>query len=151
MLTSCESSYNQVQILLKNSTDNTLFVKLFPKEEFELGNLYSFSSIGSGYRETTFSMEPGMEQDLFISDDLDVKPYDLVSQVFDSIHMALLDLNNPEFKFSVNKVIGYPENMYLDNSSWNYEKQDYSEPTMFHITIIHSNNYTFKISPVEKK
>jgi hypothetical protein len=151
LLSACESSYDQVTILLKNNNDKAMQVTLYPKKEFIQGSLYKFSSIGSGYRETTFSIEPGMEQDLYTTDDLDIKPYVLVSLVFDSIHIGLTDLNNPEIKFSSDRVIGYSENLYSENSSWIYEKLDYDEPAMFHRTTIHSSNYTYIISPVEKK
>lgn len=151
LLTSCESSYDQVQILLKNNYNKEMYVTLYPKKEFTQGNLYSFSSIGSGYRETTFSIEPGIEQDLYTTDDLGVKPYVLVSMAFDSIHIALMDLSNPEIKFSADKVIGYSENLYSENSSWINEKQNYHEPAMFHRTTIHSRNYTYNISSSKKK
>jgi len=128
-----------------------MYVSLYPKKEYMQGNLYSFSSIGSGYRETIFIIDSGMEQDLYTTDDLDIKPYVLASLVFDSIHIALTDLSNPEVKFSADKVIGYSENLYSENSSWIYEKQNYDEPDMFHRTTVHSSNYAFIISPGKKK
>lgn len=44
-----------------------MIIKLYPKREYMSGNLYDFSAIGGGYRETEFQLEIDSEIDLYKS------------------------------------------------------------------------------------
>ena len=53
----------------------------------------------------------------------------------------------PGIKFSPAEVIGYPENLFSQNSSWTYKKRNYIDnPAQFEVTPTESDDYTFTIT-----
>ncbi len=54
-------------------------------------------------------------------------PCDLVDRIFDSIFIYI---NETTLKFSPEKVIGYTENLFTDDSNWEFEIIDYDISTM---------------------
>ena len=141
-----EKTSYQLRILIKNSTDNNLTVTLFPKVKYMNRDLYDFSQIGGGFRNTTFEITPGLDEDLYISSDLKIQPNYLTAQVFDSIHIKLSDQNKRTLKFSPDSVIGYTENMYKETSSWIYEIRNLDFPTQFQRNPVEFHDYSFVIS-----
>lgn len=144
-LNSCtEKTFYQLQIFIKNSTPSILEVKVFPKSEYRLRDLYDFG-IGGGYRETEFRISQTDEIQLFSTEDLKIKPNTLTAQVFDSITVNSTD-GNIKIKFSLNNVTGYPDNIYNYPSKWSYEVRHYNERTQFKRNPIESHDYLFEIT-----
>ena len=129
---------------IKNETTTELNVKVFPKSEYRLRDLYDYG-IGGGYRETEFQISPTDEIQLFSTEDLKIEPNTLTAQVFDSIHINSAD-GNIKIKFSSGTVTGYPDNLYNDPSKWSYEIRQYNERTQFKRNPIESHDYIFTIT-----
>ncbi len=141
-----EISY-RMQIMIENTTDNKLTVILYPKAEYMRGDLYNYSELGNGdYDDTSFDIEPTSDHCLFISVNLNQEPYNLVSGIFDSIHIIPFNEDKIEMSFSPDTVIGYSENLFDSNSVWEYEKRNYAEKTSFSSNPIESHNYSYVIS-----
>jgi hypothetical protein len=136
----------QLSILIKNVSDNDIAITLYPKSEFMSGDLYDYCSFGSGYRDTTIKIAFNEEAELYISDNLQLKPYELAKQVFDSIHIKVLNEHETIIKFAQDTVINYPNNLFDKNSYWIYEKRDFDLPTSFSTHYVVSNDYFFEIS-----
>ena len=147
LLYSCkeETSY-RMQILIENTTDNKLTVKLFPKTQYIHGDLYDFSDIGGGFSDTEFEIQQNNKESLYISSNLDQEPYMLISKIFDSINIKPYNKDKIEMKFSIDTVIGYSENLFDSNSTWTYEKRNYDEPDNFNQNPVESHDYSFVIS-----
>lgn len=140
-----ETTY-QMQILIKNETNNILTIKLFPKSKYMSGGLYDFSEIGGGSRKTEFQLGIDSEIELYISGDLNKKPNSLATEVFDSIYVVPSGVNKTEIKFTPDTVIGYSENLYDDNSSWIYELRKFNLQTSLKRKPVESHDYIFTIS-----
>lgn len=136
----------QLQILIKNNTGNKLKVTLYPRSKYMYGDLYDFCDFGGGYADTTFDIDSNDQKSLYISSNLDQKPYDLTSEIFDSIYIKPYDNAIGIMKFSNVTVIGYSDNLFRDNSIWIYEKRNYDENTNFSTHPIESHDYIFEIS-----
>ncbi len=145
LLTSCEKTTYQMRILIRNKTSDILTVKLFPKSEYMSGRLYVFSDIGGGYRYTEFQLGIDSEIELYISGDLNKKPYSLTAEIFDSIFVIPSNENLSEVKFSPDIVIGYSENLYDNSSLWIYELRNYNLRTNFKKNPVESHDYIFAI------
>lgn len=147
LLFSCKENINyQLRILIKNETETNLKLTLFPKAEYLNGNLYDFSQIGSGYRNTTFEITPGLEQELYITSDLKILPNSLVEKVFESIQINTSNGTDIELKFSPETVIGYNESLYKVTSDWIYEIRDFDLQTQLSSHPVESHDYIFVIS-----
>ena len=138
-----------MQIKLKNETDSIMSVKLFPKNEYMMLDLYDYSEIGGGYRDTDIQIQKGDEAEIYISCDLKKEPYILTSEVFDSIHIGPIGKKQTEIKFSPGKVIDYPENLYDENSEWIFEVRNFDLQTQFKSNPVESYDYIFVISQIE--
>ncbi len=146
LLISCrEETTYQLQILIKNETENELSLKLYPKQEFLKGDLYKISDYGD-YTKTENEIEPNDKCALYLSVDLTRKPYMLASEIFDSILIIPIREDEIEMKFTQDTVIGYSENLFDETSNWNYEILNYNEPTNFTQNPVESHNYSFSIS-----
>jgi hypothetical protein len=146
LLASCkdETTY-QMQILIKNETSSLLTIKLFPRNYIS-GDLYDFSGIGGGYRETEFQLGIDSEMELYISGDLNKKPNDLTAEIFDSIRVIPSNENKTEIVFTPDTVIGYSENLYDNRSLWIYKLRNFDLPTNFQRNPVESHDYIFTIS-----
>lgn len=140
-----ETTY-QLQILVKNNTASKLKVTLFPKSKYMYGDLYDFCDFGGGYADTTFDIDSNSQKSIYISNNLDQKPYDLVTKITDSIYIKPYDKGTGIMKFSKDTVIGYSDNLFSDNSIWIYEKKNSYEKTNFSTHPIESHDYIFEIS-----
>lgn len=141
-----EKTTYQLRILIKNETDTNLNLSLFPNEEYLDGNLYDFSDIGGGYRPATLEITPGLEQELYITSDLKIKPNSLAEKVFKSIQINTSNGSDTELKFSPDTVIGYTENLYKATSGWIYKVRDFNLQTQFDKNLVESHDYIFLIS-----
>lgn len=141
-----EKTSYQLSILIKNETDNSLTVTLFPKEEYMIGDLYDFTNIGGGHRNTTFEVTPGLDEVLLITSDLNIQPNNLAEQAFDSIQISLFDENKTVLIFSPDTVIGYTENLYKETSNWIYEIREFDLQTCFRRNPVESHDYIFVVS-----
>lgn len=141
-----EKTSYQLRILIKNETETSLKLTLFPKVEYLDGSLYDFSEIGGGYRNTTFEITPGIEQELYITSDLKIAPNSLAAKVFRSIQISPSNGNELELKFSPDTVIGYTGNLYKETSDWIHEIRDFDLQTNISRNPVESHDYIFVIS-----
>jgi len=143
-LVSCEEDTKQeLRILIKNETDNTLNVNVFPKSEYLNHDLYRFSCLEI-YRHTNIEIVSTDECELFVSDDLKIKPNILTSLVFNSINVSSSD-GGIIMNFTPNSVTGYPHNMYDYPGNWSFEVRYTERPTMFKRNPVEQHDYIFKI------
>ncbi|HET6558671.1 MAG TPA: hypothetical protein VFG54_15230 [Prolixibacteraceae bacterium] len=147
LMASCKKDTTyQMQILIKNNTDNTLKVTLFPRTKYMDGNLYDSSDIGGGYAQTTFDIESNSQEGLYISGNLNQKPYNLAKEVFDSIRIISDQNETGMMRFSNDQAVGYPDNLFSDQSTWDFEKRNVNLHTQFSAHPVESHDYTFVIS-----
>ena len=152
LIVSCnEETTYYLQINLENDVESSFEVTLYPQEEYLNETLYKFSDFGGGYNQTKFVIESGSDNALFSTKNLDIKPYELASSVFDSILVKLIAEPEIIIKFSIDTVINYHDNLFDSNSNWNYMKVEGDEPDMFNKNPTVTDNYTFVISNVQKK
>lgn len=146
LIVSCEKTTYQSRISIKNETNSVLTIKLFPKNGYYSPiNMYRFSDTGSGHRDSEFQLNIGSEIDLFTSKNFNAKPTTIAHQIFSSIHILQSNENDAVIKFSEETVIGYAENLYSDDSLWDFELQSYDLPTQFQSNPHQCKNYTFVI------
>jgi len=150
---SCEEEVNEtLQILIQNKTKNSFDVILYPKSEYLKGNLYRKSDEGTGYTDTKFTLPPKIEEYfdwnevIFKSKDLNIKPHLLTEKVFDSIY---INRENEEriIIFTKEGVKGYSENIFSENSTWNFEIVEDELPTNSKVNPQKYHCYKFVISP----
>ena len=120
IFTSCRKETKYMELWIKNDSHNELTVELFPKNEYVINyNLYRSSDHKNSLRSLRrFKVLTKRDEALFSSVNLDQMPYDLIDKIFDSI---FLNINETTLKFSREKVIGYSENLFTDDSNWEYE------------------------------
>jgi hypothetical protein len=126
--TSCkkEPKGEYLSIEIESRLDNDLRVTVFPKET-KPGNpgLYP-AGVGGGFSATEFFMHLGYTQDnvtfpsetIYKTDDLNLAPFKLALNIFDSIHIALKNEDRVIIKFTHEGVIGYSENIFSEKSAW---------------------------------
>jgi len=86
-LYSCEKGYtvNQMRILIKNETDSTITVKLYPRSKYVRYGKYAYSDMHTMYKDTAFIPDTKLGTELFSTDTVEMKPHILATRVFDSI------------------------------------------------------------------
>jgi hypothetical protein len=137
-----------MQILLENSTADTLIVHQFPKAEFMLDeDGYSYSEPGDGdYTTCIFDLRPEMDRVIYTTINIDQQPHRLALNVFDSILIQTTGDNSIRLMFTPDTVTGYPENLFDSASAWKYEKNEYSLKTNLSSSPIVSHDHSFVIS-----
>ncbi|MFW9880882.1 MAG: hypothetical protein ACFFG0_48090 [Candidatus Thorarchaeota archaeon] len=110
-------------------------------------DLYDFSEIGGGFRKTDIEIKPNTEKEIYITDDLAIKPNVLALQVFDSIFIQTVDSNNIIIKFFADTVCGYDDNLFDENSNWTYKVRELDMSTSTKKTV-ESNDYIFKLTHI---
>ena len=135
-----------MQINLENDTESDIEVTVYPKEEYLKETLYKISDFGGGYNQTNFVISSGSDNGLFITENLEIEPFELAGNIFDSIIVKLIDNSQADNIFSVDTVINYPDNLFDATSKWNYEKIEADEPDMFNKNPVVTENYTFEIT-----
>ena len=149
LFTSCHDKKRyEMSIIIKNKTNSTINVRLFPKNNYlykAYKGLYSFSDLASGYRDTYFQINTERFQNIYITGNISMKPSELLTQVFDSIEIVIA-ANNYKIEFSPDTVIGYKINPYKSDSSWIYEINNYDMPIQRRRNPVESHDYIFVIS-----
>jgi len=152
--TSCkdkETVREELQILIQNRTDSSIHITLYPKAEYQSGKLYLQSDIGSGYNHSEYSLWSNNEgyynwdEVLFVSGDLSIEPHILAAKVFDSIHISSSNKDSVIIKFTHENVTGYSENLFSENSMWEFRMYESTEPDMFNRNPVKSYCYAFLI------
>ncbi|MFY9153341.1 MAG: hypothetical protein WAO52_15095 [Prolixibacteraceae bacterium] len=144
---SCEEKTRyQSSLILRNQTDGKISVQLFPKAEFLLDDLYKTSSISNGYNVTTFEIAIGMDEDIFVSDDLQIQSWQLLAEVFDSIHIDTSGEKPKLLRFLPDKVNGYSQNMYSESDGWIFELRNFDMPTQLKQNPVESHDHIFVLS-----
>ena len=132
-----ETVQETVQILIQNRTESSILITLYPKAEYlsDGCDLYRNSG-GGGYVPAKFYLSPNHEgyyewgEVLFVSSDLEVKPYTLAAKVFDSIHISTAN-KDKLIKFTHENVTGYLENIFSESSTWDFRIEEDYLPTQF--------------------
>ena len=137
---------HEMSLELRNNTENNITVELFPNSEYKReDDMYHPSDIGSGYRYSKFTINVNSKQNIFISENINQQPCELLLNVFDSIHISINDGSQHLIQFSKDAVVGYSENIFTDNSIWLYEiKEDSRED--FRPNPIEVHSFTIEIS-----
>ena len=140
-----EEVKESLQILILNKTDNIMYVTLYPKEEYRSGKLY-LKSEGGGYQHSEFTIFPNSqnykwEEVLFVTGDLNIEPHTLAAKVFDSIYISSIKeapkpgmpaINDSVIiKFTHENVSGYKDNIFLENSIWEFSIYEWDAETQF--------------------
>ncbi len=146
LICSCEKKPNySLSISIKNETDDTLTVNLFPKSEYISNGMYNISDGSGAYRSPTFSLIPGSQNDFYSTKNINTTPNAVATTVFDSIHIQSSNANKLKMSFSPKAVVGYPMNLYNADSKWHFEKINSDNKTNFGSHPYESHNYTFVI------
>lgn len=123
-----EKGEGTLQILIQNRTENTIHITLFPKKTAPGTNmLYPTCEGCGGYWKTKFNLLPNnddtykWDEVLFYTTDLDTQPYTLAAKAFDSIYISSANKDNIIIKFAHETVSGYSENIFAQNSTWDYK------------------------------
>jgi hypothetical protein len=148
---SCKEKVREtLQILIQNETDSPIHVTLYPKGD--IGGLYPMCEGCGGYKKTEFTLSPhddrsyyNWEEVVFYTNDLNIEPYTLASKAFDSIHISLPDKDNVTIKFAHKNVTGYSENIFSENSSWDFRIVDDALPDMGGRNPQKYHSYSFQI------
>ena len=151
---SCKEKVNEsLQILIQNKTDSLIFITLFPK--LISGSLYPSCEGCGGFKENKFTLSPNYEKRyewkevIYTSTiDMDIEPYDLAVNVFDSIYISFTnkDTVNLIIKFTNETVIGYKENLFKEDATWDFFIEERTDEPGFK-----DINYCYSFFIVEEK
>ena len=149
LLLSCKKGYTeyQMRILIKNETDSSMTVQLFPKKLYSRYGKYSYSDLHTKYKDTSFIPDKKIGTELFSTDTLDMDPNRLISRVFDSIHIRLK--SGRKLSFTQHRTINHHLNPFTDKSAWIYQKNSMEYVRMWRDNLIETEDYIFKISSLE--
>ncbi|MDR2911046.1 MAG: hypothetical protein LBV47_06750 [Bacteroidales bacterium] len=131
---SCKEKVHEIlQIVVFNRTDSLLYIKLYPQKTTVSGGFYPMSDIGGGHKLTEFDLSPGgdayydyWDGVLFETKDLNIAPYTLAANIFDSIHVGFANNDSVIISFTHNRVTGYSENIFKENSTWDFKISEYT-------------------------
>ena len=146
LVTSCKKhADNQLRILIRNGTDSPMTVKLYPKiENMKIGR-YIYSDIYLIYKDTTFEPFARLGTELYVTKDISIEPHVLAAQIFDSININMSS-RKILLRFSPQRVVNYPRNLFTDKSAWVYEKNQYELVKMWRDNYVESDDYIFIIT-----
>ena len=140
----CKETVNEsLEIFIKNRTDSLIHVRLYPKGKPTL-TFYPMCEGCGGHLTTGFDLRQNNERVLFKSGDLNIEPYALAAKSFDSIHIVLK--NNVILKFTIETVTGYSENIFTENSTWDFRIEEGKRPTQLCGNPFRDYRYSFIIS-----
>ncbi|GHT32177.1 hypothetical protein FACS189434_03330 [Bacteroidia bacterium] len=135
----------EMRLLFENNTENNITVKLYPKNEYMHYDMYRTSDIGGGYNNTEFIIKTNENKIFFTSGNINQKPYDLTSNVFDSIFVIINTDSSHLIKFSSNIAVGYSENIFSENSIWDYRVVEEGREDMGGLHPVESHQFTFEV------
>jgi hypothetical protein len=142
---SCKEKVQENLLLkIKNRTDSPIHIKLFPKKTTESGGFYPMSDFGGMHGLTESDLSLHTEKVLYRSKDLTIKPYVLASNIFDSIYVYKKD-SILIIKFIHNTVEGYSENLFTENSVWDYRIEEWVKKTNMKSSPQKDHCFTFSI------
>ncbi len=145
LITSCKKNTDyQLRILIKNKTDSLMTVHLYPKDKYIQYGQYIFSSIRPRLKDTTFIPDSKLGSELFITDELNIEPQQLATNVFDSINLSYP--SGRLIRFSPQRAVNYSVNLFTDKSAWLYEKNKFEYIRTWRENYIESDDYTFLIA-----
>ena len=144
-----EKTSETLLIFIQNRTDSAVHVTLYPKSLLGKNGLYNkwegFGGVKSN-EYILFSFYDSVhssrgDEMIFAARDLTLKPYELALREFDSIYIRTaynLIIFTPE------NVTGYAENIFSENSTWDFEiYEDDLIKSSYKYYI--ENRYTFRI------
>lgn len=147
LLSSCkEETVQELILFIKNDSNQTITVKLFPKPDYKQHSHLYKMGVGSGYYACEFSLDSSMQRALFHSPNIFLEPHVLTEQVFDSIQVLSEDNLSINIRFSPAVVIGYDKNLFSSSSFWTYKITNQDLATMFKKNPHEFHEYTFHIS-----
>lgn len=136
-----ETVHEYLQISIQNGTDSLIHIHLYPKAKYlsEKGGLYRSSDIGGEWSLTEFSLSPNADRHidwnsiLFESGDLNIESYTLAKKIFDSICINTVNEDSAvvTMKFTHEHASGYSENIFSENSTWDYKVIEWEFPNQF--------------------
>ena len=144
---SCEYRKSErLEILIQNGTDSHIHITLYSKGD--IGGLYPICDGCGEHRNTQYSLNTNTNDSYqwsevvyYTSSDLSIKPYTLATKAFDSIYIST---DNVILKFTPENVTGYSENLFEENSIWNYKIRVHNLSD-FSKSIVNAHCYTFLI------
>jgi hypothetical protein len=144
-LTSCEKGYTiyQMRILIKNGTESTMTVKLYPKNKYLKYGMYSYSDMHTKYKDTTFVPDKKLGTEIFSTDTVEMEPHILAKRVFDSITIKLA--SGKLLRFSQQGAINYSKNMFSEKEAWAYQRNIMEHVRMWRENGVESEDYIFII------
>ncbi|MCL2027749.1 MAG: hypothetical protein FWG79_04585 [Bacteroidales bacterium] len=146
-----EDVKEELQISIQNRTDDVIHVTLFPNEKYLIfPGVFIPSDAGGtgGGRDTEFILDPndldGIDWNelIFRSLDLNIRPHMLAIKAFDSIFISTA---NMVIKFTHENVAGYSENIFSENSIWQFVVRKLDMSTSIARTV-KAHQYIFLIS-----
>lgn len=138
--------FHKTQINIEYNTNYNIKVTLFPKSEYVHGTLYKFSNIGDRFNPVIFIINSNFENNFFITKNMDIEPYMIAQNIFDSIYVKLDNEIQTEIIFKLDTVVNYSENIFSPNSHWNFGKVKYDMQDMFNENPVITDCYTFVIN-----
>jgi hypothetical protein len=146
LLISCKKGIldNQLRILIRNNTDSSMTVKVYAKREYVKTTFYAYSDILKIYKDTTFIADKRLGSELYITDSMEVEPQQLLTRVFDSIHIQLP--SGRKLRFSPRMAVNYSHNPFTERSVWVFEKNSFHQEKMWRENNIESDDYIFVLS-----
>ncbi|HUX96042.1 MAG TPA: hypothetical protein VMV47_09945 [Bacteroidales bacterium] len=146
LLTSCDKGLTvyQMRILIKNDTDSSMKVTLYPKSKYVRYGMYSYSDMHTKYKDTTFIPDMKLGTEIYSTDTLDMDPQILINRVFDSMKVILS--SGKILKFSSLGVVNYPMNPFSDKSAWIYQKNILEHVRTWRDNNVESEDYIFIIA-----
>jgi hypothetical protein len=146
LIVSCQDKHMeyQLRILIRNGTDSSMTVRVYPKEEYLKTRFYCYSDIYKLYKDTSFVADTKLGTEIYITDTLDIEPQQLTTRVFDSIKIRMA--SGKILIFSPQKVVNYPQNLFTDKSVWHHEKNTFNQLKTWREYDLESDDYIFVIS-----
>ena len=140
-LYSCEKGYtvNQMRILIRNDSDSTMTVKLYPKSKYIRYGKYAFSDMHTKYKDTTFIPDTKLGTELFSTDTVEMQPHILATRVFDSIWIT--KASGKIIKLSPKGVDNYEGNPFSDKETWFYQRNQLEHVRMWRDNGVESEDY----------
>ena len=139
---SCKKESEELQIIIENRTEYIIHVNL--NKGGVLG-LYLASDLGGVHYESIFNLSPNEYKTLYTTGNLTIKPYELSAKIFNYIDISAID-NDVIIKFTHDTVTGYSENIFSENSTWDFKIEKSNRNTQFSKNPVKTHCYRFLIS-----
>lgn len=140
-LSSCDKGLivQQMRILIRNDSDSTVTVTLYPKSRYVRYGKYAYSDLHTKYKDTTFIPDNKIGTELFSTDTVEMQPHILATRIFDSIWVK--KASGKILKFSPRGVVNYERNPFSDTEAWFYQRNQLEHVRMWRDNGIESEDY----------